>query len=57
MQNTSQEDVLCFLEPDQVMEVLERQAKMIRYKSIRGGQGTEDISELKFNLVYYNTFL
>ena len=31
MQNTSQEDVIGCLEPDQVMEVLERQAEMIRY--------------------------
>jgi len=31
MQNTSQDDVIGCLEPDQMMEVLERQAEMIRY--------------------------
>merc|ERR1712179_92971 len=31
MQNASQEDVIGCLEPDQMMEVLERQAEMIRY--------------------------
>ena len=30
MQNTSQEDVIGCLEPDQMMEVMERQAEMIR---------------------------
>jgi len=31
MQNTSQDDVIGCLEPDQMVEVLERQAEMIRY--------------------------
>merc|ERR1719410_1015749 len=31
MQNSSQDDVIGCLEPDQMMEVLERQAEMIRY--------------------------
>ena len=57
MQNTSQDDVIGCLEPDQMMEVLERQAEMIRYKRINNTQleHTHFYNSLTISDIYTNT--